>query len=322
MAVDVGDTAFAAHCRKIYTVGSKNFTAKLFNGEYFQDNVDPRRPDSINSGSGCEIDQVFGQGWAFQVGLGRILPAEQTRTALESLWRYNFTTDCGAYRRINKPGRIYAVDHESGLLMCTFPKPDWNYQKAEGKGPDWAAGYFNECMNGFEHQVASHMIWEGLVVEGLAIERAVHDRYCATKRNPYNEIECGDHYARSMASYGVFLACCGFSYDGPKGAIGFDPRVTPANFKCAFTAAEGWGSFSQKVSDHAMNATLTVKDGKLRVRTLTLGLNGALTPTTVSVTLHGADVAATVAVKGGAAVITLAQDALVTQDRSLAVVLK
>jgi len=44
------------------------------------------------------------------------------------------------------------------------------------------------------------MIWEGMVMEGLAVERAVHDRYHAAKRNPWNEVECGDHYARSMAS--------------------------------------------------------------------------------------------------------------------------
>ena len=43
-------------------------------------------------------------------------------------------------------------------------------------------------------------------LEGLAVERMLHDRYHAARRNPWNEVECGDHYARSMASYGVFLA--------------------------------------------------------------------------------------------------------------------
>ena len=33
--------------------------------------------------------------------------------------------------------------------------------------------YFNECMNGFEYQVAGHMIWEGMVLEGLAIARPI-----------------------------------------------------------------------------------------------------------------------------------------------------
>ena len=114
---------------------------------------------------------------------------------------------------------------EAGLLMCTFPRSDWDYDQAKGKGAEWAAGYFNECMNGFEYQVAGHMIWEGMVTEGLAVTRAVHDRYHPSRRNPWNEVECGDHYARSMASYGVFLAACGFEYHGPKGHLGFAPRV-------------------------------------------------------------------------------------------------
>lgn len=117
---------------------------------------------------------------------------------------------------------------EAGTLICTFPRKDWSFENASGKGnTDGCCNLFNEVMNGFEYQVAGHMIWEGLVQEGLAITRAVHDRYHASKRNPWNEVECGDHYARSMASYGVFLAACGFEYHGPKGRIGFAPACRP-----------------------------------------------------------------------------------------------
>ena len=125
--------------------------------------------------------------------------------------------------------------------MCTFPRSDWSYERAAGRGDTEFASYFNECMNGFEHQVAGHMIWEGMVQEGLAVERTVHDRYHAARRNPWNEIECGDHYSRSMASYGVFIAACGFEYHGSKEYLAFIPRLTPEDFAAAFTAAEGWG---------------------------------------------------------------------------------
>ena len=295
---EAGDNGFAARCREIVTTGRKNLTAKLFDGEYFINKPDPRHLDAINSGTGCEIDQVFGQSWAFQVGLPRVLPQTETCSALRALWRYNFTPDVGPYRARYKPGRWYAMPGEAGLLMCTFPRSDWDYNQAKGKGPDWAAGYFNECMNGFEYQVAGHMLWEGLITEGLAVTRAVHDRYHPSRRNPWNEVECGDHYARSMASYGVFLAACGFEYHGPMGHLGFSPRVTlpsGANgqfeFKAAFTAAEGWGSFSQVSNSRITIAKVLLKWGKLRVRSLALTLAPDSVIGNVQVRVNGRPVA-------------------------------
>jgi uncharacterized protein (DUF608 family) len=330
MADVVGDTAFATQCRGIAEVGKKNFVAQLFDGEYFINKVDPKHPEAINSGTGCEIDQVFGQSWAFQVGLPRVLPQKETLLALQSLWRYNFTPDVGPYRKANKDGRWYAMPGEAGLLMCTFPRPDWNYQKAAGLGKGHeivCAGYFNECMNGFEHQVAGHMIWEGtpgsdMVKQGLAIERAIHDRYNASKRNPWNEIECGDHYARSMASYGVYLAACGFTYDGPKGRIGFAPRLTPENFKAAFTAAEGWGSFSQKQTGKEMTATLALKYGKLRLTSLGLVPQQGVAPKEVQVTLDGKPVAASLKSADGQVRVVFDQPLLIADKQTLEVTLK
>ncbi len=287
MAEEAGDGAFARRCRAIIEKGRKRLVAELFEDGYFINKPDPKRPDAINSGTGCHIDQVLGQCWAFQVGLDRVIPRTETVTALKSLWRYNFAPDVGPYRGVHKPGRWYAMPGEAGLLMCTFPRADWNYDKAKGKGPDWAAGYFNECMNGFEYQVAGHMIWEGMLTEGLAIARAVHDRYHPARRNPWNEVECGDHYARSMASYGVFLAACGFEYHGPKGHIGFTPRLTPEDFRAAFTSAEGWGTFTQKREGAVQKEKIDVKEGRLRVKTLSFALPEGARPARVAVSVAG-----------------------------------
>ncbi len=270
MALELGDSEFAERCRVIFEAGQKNIVARLFENGYFISKPDPKHPEAINSGAGCEIDQVFGQSWAFQVGLPRVLPEAETVAALKSLWRYNFTPDVGPYRQVYKPGRWYAMPGEAGLLMCTFPRTDWDYAQAKGKGADWAAGYFNECMNGFEYQAAGHMLWEGMLTEGLAITRAVHDRYHPSRRNPWNEVECGDHYARSMASYGVFIAACGFEYHGPKQHIGFAPRLTPEKFKAAFTSAEGWGTFAQQQESGSLKAEVSMRWGKLKLRTFSL----------------------------------------------------
>jgi hypothetical protein len=303
MARETGDTEFMERCREIGTKGRKNLVAQLFDGEYFVSKPPRDHADAINSGSGCEIDQVMGQSWAWQVGLGRVLPETETKSALRSLWRYNFTPDVGPYREVNKPGRWYAMPGEAGLLMCTFPRPDWDYDHASGQGAEWAAGYFNECMNGFEYQAAGHMIWEGLVREGLAVTRAVHDRYDAPRRNPYNEIECGDHYARSMASYGVFLAACGFEYHGPKSHLGFAPRLSPDEFKAAFTSADGWGTFHQWAEGPVRRAEILLKRGSLMVKTLALVTPQA--PRDVAVTAAGRAVASTWSMNGDRLLLTL-----------------
>lgn len=319
MAAEMEDPAFAAECLTIAEAGRKNIAARLFNGEYFINLPDPRHPEAINSGSGCEIDQVLGQSWAWQVGLGRVLPEKETRSALQSLWRYNFSPDVGSYREVNRPGRWYAMAGEAGLLMCTFPQADWNYEKACGQGPEWATGYFNECMNGFEHQVAGHMIWEGMPTEGLAVERAVHDRYHASRRNPWNEVECGDHYARSMASYGVFIAACGFEYHGPKGHIGFSPRLTPESFKAPFTAAEGWGTFSQKEAGGRMQAEIDLKQGRLRLKTFALTPSAGITVTTARITQDGKEIQARLVQSHDRVMLTFTDDVSLTAGQCLAI---
>ena len=318
MAEEMGDEAFAGRASAILGTGSKKIVETLWNGEYFIHKPDPTHPEAMKSGNGCEIDQVFGQSWAFQVGLGRITSEKHVKQALRSLWKYNFTPDVGPYREVHKSGRWYAMPGEAGLLMCTWPLGD--KKDTQGKAPDWAYGYFNECMNGFEYQVAGHMIWEGMVMEGMAIARAVHDRYHALRRNPWNEIECGDHYARSMASYGVFLAACGYEYHGPKGHLGFAPRLTPEDFRAAFTTAEGWGTFSQKIEGGRMKAEIALKWGTLRVRTLSLALPENAKPAKVTVTIAGKPVRVTHGLDGVRIQVSLPTDITIKTGQSLDVI--
>ena len=319
LADEMGDVAYAEKCRAILVRGQKKIVAELFDGEYFFNQVDPKHLDAINSGTGCEIDQVMGQSWAWQIGLPRILPEKETKTALRSLWKYNFSPDVGPYREHYKPGRWYALAGEAGLLMCSFPRVDWDYEQAKGKGPEWAAGYFNECMNGFEYQVAGHMLWENMVPEGLAITRAVHDRYHASKRNPWNEVECGDHYARSMASYGVFLAACGFEYHGPHGHIGFAPRLTPENFRAPFTTAEGWGTYAQNFQLSTFNFQLSLKWGKLRLKTLALTPPAGASPTRCAINAKGVPVSATFQLCDGRCLVTLDSDCVLVAGDTLGI---
>ena len=255
-----------------------------------------------------------------QVGLPRITPVKETHSALEALWKYNFTPDAGTFRMKSKipGGRVYAMAGEGGMVMTTFPRG--GAETASGKGG--FAFYFNEVWTGQEHQVAAHYLWEGQaqqVQKGMAITRMVEDRHHASLRNPYNEVECSDHYTRAMASYGTFLAACGYEYHGPKGHLGFAPRLSPENFKAAFTAAEGWGTFTQQRKGGKQMEIIAVAWGKLRLRSLAFTLQDGHAAKSAQVTLDGKRLETTFTQHGNRLLLTLHADTLVNVHQQLKV---
>lgn len=270
MAQEVDDPSFAQRCRTIAERGAQSIL-QTHNGEFFVQIEDPAHSNEIGIGPGCYIDQVFGQTWAHWLALGRLFDRDKQLSALRALWKYNFVPDVGPFRQQFKRGRWYAMAGDAGLIMCSWPKGGQNPAFKD----HWQYMYFNECMTGFEWQAAAHMIWESydqpdLLEKGLAISRAIHDRYSAALRNPYNEIECCDHYARSMASYGVYQAVCGFNCHGPRGHIEFAPRLQPEEFRAAFVAAQGWGSFQQSATNGKLAAQLEVAHGEMRIKSIRL----------------------------------------------------
>lgn len=316
MARDMDDPAFATRCARIATSGSERLVKDLFNGEYFIHKPDPRRPDAPNSNDGCHIDQLMGQAWALQVGLPRVIPAKETLAALEAIWRYNFTLDVGPFRALSqvKGGRWYAMAGEGGVVMTSFPRG--GAEKATGRA---FGHYLNEVWTGQEHQLAAHLIGEGLVEKGFAVTRVVHDRHHAARRNPYNEVECSDHYTRAMASYGSFIAACGFEYHGPTGRIGFAPRVTPEDFKAAFTAAAGWGSFAQRCDGGRWQVRLEAHYGFLRLKTIRLAIAG---PTAVAAMLGDDPIPATCRQEADRLVIELAEAIRLVAGQTLVLALQ
>ena len=295
------DAEFAATCRRLFESGSRFSDENLFDGEYYIQKVDLQAHPQHQYDHGCLSDQLFGENWAAQLGLGHLYKAENVRTALASIYRYNWTPDVGPYNRAHPPGRWFARPGEAGLIVCTFPKSEYL-----SKG----VLYREEVWTGGEYQVASHMLAEGMIQEGLVLVRGIHDRYDAAKHNPWNEIECGDHYGRAMASWGCFTALSGFQHDGPAGKLSFNPRLTPENFRCAFTSASGWGTYWQNKQE----AGIALNWG-------TLNLSELRVPLAVrSAKLNGKALAAQVRADGESTVATLSQLSLKAGDELLFVV--
>ena len=155
--------------------------------------------------------------------------------------------------------RSYVLNDESALLMASYP---------HGNRPQRPFPYFNEVMTGFEYTAAVGMIYDNAVGEGLSCIEAIREHYDGKRRSPFNEAECGHHYARAMASWAAVLALTGFHYDGGSARITFGPATKPSQH--FWSNGSAWGTFRQEPKANSISCYLTVGEGKLKVRTLML----------------------------------------------------
>jgi uncharacterized protein (DUF608 family) len=306
----VGDGATADRFHAIFETGQKKLVELCWNGEYFQQHLPDylKRPGEV--GPGCMSDQLLGQWWAHQLGLGYILPKEMVVAALRAVFKYNFKSDLTGWRHIP---RAFAGAKDKGLIICTWPK---------GGRPGHVMLYSDEVWTGIEYQAAAHLIYEGLVEEGFAIVKAARDRYDGIprppiQRNPWNEIECGGHYARAMSSWSLLLALSGWEYDGPRQSLRVTPRHTPENFKGFFAGPEGWGSVRQTREGTVQRNELSVREGRLAVNEITLSATAA--PERAQAGCGGKTIQSTFRYDAGNVVVLLRRPVVVEAGQTLVV---
>ncbi|MFX0101221.1 MAG: GH116 family glycosyl-hydrolase [Candidatus Hodarchaeota archaeon] len=255
MARFLGENDSADEYIEIFNKGRKWVDENLFNGEFYIQKYFPEKARDNQVGDGCLIDQVFGQELALIAGLGRFLDEKQVKSALRSIFKYNWKPNMREHENF---ARLYAVNDEAATVMCSWPK---------GGRPEVPFPYATEVMNGFEYQVATHCILEGLLEEGLTMVKSIRDRYDGWGRNPWNEFECGHHYARSMAAYGVLVALSGFEFDKGNGFLGFNPRIHQDDFKTFWSLDGAWGTYHQT----SQECIIEVLFGNLELRSIKIG---------------------------------------------------
>jgi non-lysosomal glucosylceramidase len=259
----IGDNATAARFRAVFEKGQNRLVELCWEGEYFRQRLPGYEKMPGEVGPGCMSDQLIGQWWTHQLGLGYILPKEKVQSALRSVFRYNWLPDLTNWK--HSP-RAFAGAKDKGLIICTWPK---------GGRPPHVMLYSDEVWTGIEYQAAAHMIYEGMIEEAFAIVKGARDRYDGVPkppipRSPWNEIECGGHYARAMSSWSLLLALSGYEYDGPAKTLRFTPRYTPHNFKSFFSGPEGWGSLRQTRRGKSQRNEIKVEEGRFAVAALHL----------------------------------------------------
>jgi len=107
--------------------------------------------------------------------------------------------------------------------------------------------------------VAANLIWEGYLEKGLEIVKAVRERHDGYRRNPWNEVECGHHYARSLSSWALLLALSGFEVDLVKGEMSFNPVYQGEDFSAFWSTAKAWGVYTQKIDTHTGDRQWEIK---------------------------------------------------------------
>ncbi|MHB9133926.1 MAG: GH116 family glycosyl-hydrolase [Armatimonadota bacterium] len=268
----LGEQEKSAKYRAIYESGRAKVDAELWNGEYYTQHVQVipevsvpevlKSPEGIGCGptcdckkspggkepslgpdgvmpkyqygEGCLSDQLLGQWAAHVAGLGYLLDPEHVKKTMHSIFTNNFRAPIGSFNNVQ---RVYALNEEAGLLLCSWP---------HGNRPTLPFVYSDEVWTGIEFHVAAHLIYEGWIAEGLTVVKAVTERYAGNNRNPWNQVECGHHYARAMASWSVKLALDGFTFSLPEGRLGFAPKVNADNYSTFWSTGTGWGQYAQQ----------------------------------------------------------------------------
>ncbi len=196
-------------------------------------------------GNGVLSDGVLGCWLAEVSGLGSGLDARKVRSHLRQIHRHNLRGDLRDVPCTQRPG--FALGDEGGLLLCTWPA---------GDRPALPFVYSDEVWTGIEHQVAAHCIAMGLVQEGLEIVGTCRSRYDGTRRNPFDEYECGHWYARSLASWALLGAYSGIRYSAVERTLWIAPRTAKRPFHAPLVAGGIAGTITLKGTELSISLRL------------------------------------------------------------------
>lgn len=274
MARYLGENDLAATCADLRERGKAWTDAHLWNGEYYEqeiraplsaDKIAPAlrashldeeslREPKLQLGDACLVDQLVGAYMANLCGFAPILDEEHMRECWRNVVRFN--------RRENMHGhfngmRSYALGDESALLMATYPR---------GNRPQQPFPYWNETMTGFEYVVAFGLMQQGDIDEGLRVVSDIRARYDGKKRSPFDEAECGHHYARAMASWSCVLALTNFEYSNVTKTVKFGGATRARRDFWSNGAA--WGTFSQTPRDDGNGDDGNQRGSEIELRVL------------------------------------------------------
>jgi len=321
-----GDEAAANEYRRVYEKGSSWVDANLFNGDFYIQRVQGRPTSQIakglligegsrdtedpdfQMGEGCLTDQLVGQYFAHLAGLGDLLDTSNVRRALQSIFRNNFRKSLADHQSF---ARVFALNDEKGVIVCDYanrPRRPLNLTSSP------------EIFSGSEYQLAAHMFFEGMHSEALEIVESIRRRHDGERRNPWNELECGHHYARALAAWSCVLALSGFGYEAGKEEVTLAPRMGGNVVRGFWCVPTGWGFFEKETSASSLELRISPTRGRLTCRQIRLPSLSTV-PRSASVQLKSTPVNADIRVEGKDLLIQMSGSQVISRENPLHVVL-
>ena len=229
---------------------------------------------------------------------------------MKSVFRNNYVAILSEHECVQ---RTYALNDDGGVLVASYP---------HGKRPEIPFPYFAESWTGEEYQFAAHLVFEGMTTEAQAVVESARLRHDGERRNPWNEPECGHHYARAMSAWAMVVALSGFHYSGVDRKLTLAPRVRAQSFRCFWSAPGGWGQFTQSINTAGHTVEVQAQEGSLTLASLDLAGNGKVTRKTASARLGQESVAATLREDGRLRAVAFDHEVRIVPGQALTVILK
>ncbi|AWR96885.1 beta-glucosidase [Acidianus sulfidivorans JP7] len=225
----------------------------LWNGEYFDLWYDPISQFRDNA---CNASQLIGE-WYMTLLDMNLLNKEMVHKTLKSIIRYNFK-------------------NEEGVINGAYPdgyRPMLNNYKNPLNLP--ASIQFDTPWSGVEFYLASHLIYEKMVEDGIKVLKGIYDRY-AVAGHFWDHIEWGAHYSRPLSAISVIPAFEGIKYEAFKNTLIIDPAISELSWILLLPTMLGKISIKEReISIKALEGNLRINSIRLNYRPSAIKLNGA-----------------------------------------------
>ena len=258
MAERLGETERSHKLTAMAASGREILESRLWNGEWYIQEVDLEKHAEQNWATGLHSDHLLGEWWAQSLQLPSTLDPEHIRTAVESIFKYNFRENLEG---IPEPERWFGTPKDAGLINCTWPR--------DGR-PEVPTRYSDEVWTGIEYEVAGLLISTGQIDSALELLTAVRKRYNGERMNPWNDIECGDHYVRAMSSWSILLAATDFGWDAHLGELRLGNKTGQKHLVAPYFAAPAWGQYEIDETGPSTRILVKPSEGSMAIRSIVL----------------------------------------------------